>query len=56
MNTLYKSVSFNKVEDNHIDTLKQVLALKWACELNNEDCVAKSKDWFSQKESVLIFY
>lgn len=48
MKKLYASVKFDVVAEKHIDTLKQVLALEWACELNNNDCVSKAKTHFEK--------
>lgn len=38
MQQLYENVQTNN-KPTHIDTLKKVLTLSWACELKHEDCV-----------------
>lgn len=49
MDKLYKSVPFSKVDaDDQIYTLKQVLALTWACRLGNSDCIDEVDKQFKE--------
>ncbi|KAF2894154.1 hypothetical protein ILUMI_12018, partial [Ignelater luminosus] len=45
MQELYNNVRRND-KPTHIDTLKKVLALSWACELNNENCVKDAEQLY----------
>ncbi|KAJ8973356.1 hypothetical protein NQ317_001400 [Molorchus minor] len=48
MNALYESVPFNKLNDSEqVYTLKQVLALTWACQLGHEGCVDEAVSLFA---------
>lgn len=47
MTKFYDSANFEmKDEDSQIEVFRKVLALKWACEFNYNDCVTKSQKIF----------
>lgn len=46
MEKLYKSIKLDKVADTQIAVHKQVLAMQWACELNQKDCVSTANQMF----------
>ncbi|KAK5649331.1 hypothetical protein RI129_000360 [Pyrocoelia pectoralis] len=44
---LYKSVDFSNNRVRHVDMLKKVLTLTWACQLGVSDCVSQSQTLFN---------
>lgn len=47
MKKLYATSKFEVVE-GQVATLKNVMTLEWACELNLDDCVKKSQTLFDE--------
>lgn len=46
---LYQSVGFaDNVNDPHLSQYKRVRALRWACDLDYEDCIQNSVSLFNQ--------
>lgn len=46
MTKFYESATFEIKNNNQIEVFRNVLALKWACEFNLDDCVKKSQKIF----------
>ncbi|KAF2896795.1 hypothetical protein ILUMI_09379 [Ignelater luminosus] len=46
MQKLYRSVTIERFEPNHINTLKKVLTLRWACKLGHEESINNAMESF----------